>query len=194
MSRNRLSFPLFSTCALSTCTFSVHASTRLSRAFRLRLLTALAGYTRERFFKDAGSGLTAGIVALPLATAFAVASGLKPQAGIWTAIIAGALISALGGSAVPMGGPAGAFIFHGARHPGRCGRVKLLIFTARGDDGDDGVCARRRVNFRPFLKPDLTRGDDGACIARCGSVFCFLMVSAPPGRISRRRQRGFSIS
>ena len=78
--------------------------------FRPRLLSAMAGYNRERFFKDAGSGLTVGIVALPLAMAFAIASGLKPEAGIWTAIIAGALVSGLGGSAVQIGGPAGAFI------------------------------------------------------------------------------------
>ena len=79
-------------------------------AFHPRIIDALAGYTRERFFKDAGAGLTVGIVALPLAMAFAIASGLKPEAGIWTAIIAGALIAALGGSAVQIGGPAGAFI------------------------------------------------------------------------------------
>ena len=60
--------------------------------FRPRLLSSMAGYTRERFFKDAGAGLTVGIVALPLAMAFAIASGLKPEAGIWTAIIAGAII------------------------------------------------------------------------------------------------------
>ena len=59
---------------------------------------AMAGYNRERFFKDAGAGFTVGIVALPLAMAFAIASGLKPEAGIWTAIIAGSLIAALGGS------------------------------------------------------------------------------------------------
>ena len=56
--------------------------------FRPRLLSAMAGCTRERFFKDAGSGVTVGIVALPLAIVFAIASGLKPEAGIWTAIIA----------------------------------------------------------------------------------------------------------
>ena len=78
--------------------------------FRPRLLSSMAGYTRERFFKDAGAGLTVGIVALPLAMAFAIASGLKPEAGIWTAIIAGAIIASLGGSAVQIGGPAGAFI------------------------------------------------------------------------------------
>jgi len=98
--------------------------------FRPRLLSALAGYTRERFFKDAGSGLTVGIVALPLAMAFAIASGLKPEAGIWTAIIAGALISALGGSAVQIGGPAGAFIVIVYGILERYGLANLLISTA----------------------------------------------------------------
>src|SRR5690349_17925309 len=65
--------------------------------FRPRLIDALAGYDRQRFLKDLGAGVTVGIVALPLAMAFAIASGLKPEAGIWTAIIAGFLIAALGG-------------------------------------------------------------------------------------------------
>ena len=97
--------------------------------FRPRILSAMAGYTRERFFKDAGSGLTVGIVALPLAMAFAIASGLKPEAGIWTAIIAGALISALGGSAVQIGGPAGAFIVIVYGIVERYGLANLLIST-----------------------------------------------------------------
>jgi SulP family sulfate permease len=58
-------------------------------AFRPRLLDALHGYDRDRFVRDLGAGLTVGIVALPLAMAFAIASGLKPEAGLWTAIIAG---------------------------------------------------------------------------------------------------------
>jgi SulP family sulfate permease len=98
--------------------------------FRPRLFSAMAGYTRERFFKDAGSGVTVGIVALPLAMAFAIASGLKPEAGIWTAIIAGALISALGGSAVQIGGPAGAFIVIVYGILERYGLANLLISTA----------------------------------------------------------------
>ncbi|MFZ2388634.1 MAG: SulP family inorganic anion transporter [Polaromonas sp.] len=98
--------------------------------FRPRLLSAMAGYTRERFIKDAGAGLTVGIVALPLAMAFAIASGLKPEAGIWTAIIAGALISALGGSAVQVGGPAGAFIVIVYGILERYGLANLLISTA----------------------------------------------------------------
>jgi SulP family sulfate permease len=55
-------------------------------------------------------GITVGIVALPLAMAFAIASGLKPEAGLWTAIMAGFLIAVLGGSSVQIGGPRGAFI------------------------------------------------------------------------------------
>jgi SulP family sulfate permease len=98
--------------------------------FRPRLFSALAGYTRERFLKDAGAGLTVGIVALPLAMAFAIASGLKPEAGIWTAIIAGALIAALGGSAVQIGGPAGAFIVIVYGILERYGLANLLIATA----------------------------------------------------------------
>ena len=95
-----------------------------------RALVALEGYTRDRFFKDFGAGLTVGIVAMPLAMAFAIASGLKPEAGIWTAIIAGALISALGGSAVQIGGPAGAFIVIVYGIVERYGVANLLISTA----------------------------------------------------------------
>ncbi|HNE60978.1 MAG TPA: SulP family inorganic anion transporter, partial [Ottowia sp.] len=82
----------------------------LAFSFRPRLLDALVGYDRARFVKDLAAGLTVAVVALPLAMAFAIASGLKPEAGIFTAIIAGFLISSLGGSRVQIGGPAGAFI------------------------------------------------------------------------------------
>jgi SulP family sulfate permease len=98
--------------------------------FRPRLIDSLADYNRERFFKDFGAGATVGIVALPLAMAFAIASGLKPEAGIWTAIIAGFLISALGGSAVQIGGPAGAFIVIVYGIVERYGVANLLISTA----------------------------------------------------------------
>ncbi|ADU38916.1 SulP family inorganic anion transporter [Variovorax paradoxus] len=98
--------------------------------FRPRLLDAMADYNRERFFKDLGAGATVGIVALPLAMAFAIASGLKPEAGIWTAIIAGFLISLLGGSAVQIGGPAGAFIVIVYGIVERYGVANLLIATA----------------------------------------------------------------
>lgn len=98
--------------------------------FRPRIVSALRGYTRERFTKDLGAGLTVGIVALPLAMAFAIASGLSPQAGIWTAIIAGGLIALLGGSAVQIGGPAGAFIVIVYGIVEQYGLPNLLISTA----------------------------------------------------------------
>jgi sulfate permease, SulP family len=78
--------------------------------FRPRLLDAIHGYDRRQFASDLTAGVTVGVLALPLAIAFAIASGMTPQAGIYTAILAGLLISALGGSRVQIGGPTGAFI------------------------------------------------------------------------------------
>ncbi|MCG2592109.1 SulP family inorganic anion transporter [Ramlibacter sp. XY19] len=99
-------------------------------AFRPRLLDALRGYDGRRFAHDFGAGLTVGVVALPLAMAFAIASGLKPEAGLWTAIIAGALVSLLGGSSVQIGGPAGAFIVIVYGILERYGLANLMIATA----------------------------------------------------------------
>ena len=98
--------------------------------FRPRLLDSLRGYHRQRLIKDIGAGLTVGVVALPLAMAFAIASGLKPEAGLFTAIIAGLLISALGGSRVQIGGPAGAFIVIVYGIVERYGLANLIIATA----------------------------------------------------------------
>ena len=98
-------------------------------SFRPRLLDAVKGYDRTRFLADAGAGVTVGIVALPLAMAFAIASGVKPEQGIFTAIIAGFLISALGGSNVQIGGPAGAFIVIVYGIVQRYGLANLLIAT-----------------------------------------------------------------
>ncbi len=76
-----------------------------------KLLTVIReGYNGETFFKDLTAGIIVGIVALPLAIAFAIASGVKPEQGLYTAIIAGFLISVLSGSRVQVGGPTGAFI------------------------------------------------------------------------------------
>lgn len=68
------------------------------------------GYTRDALLRDAIAGVVVGIVALPLALAFAIASGVPPERGLYTAIVAGFLISALGGSRVQIGGPTGAFV------------------------------------------------------------------------------------
>ena len=108
--------------------FALPAAIKVSR-FRPRLLDAITGYDRGRFLADAGAGVTVGIVALPLAMAFAIASGVKPEQGIFTAIIGGFLISALGGSHVQIGGPAGAFIVIVYGIVQRYGIANLLIAT-----------------------------------------------------------------
>ena len=79
-------------------------------AFHPKLLDCLPTYNRAQFGKDLASGITVGVLALPLAMAFAIASGCSPTAGIWTAIVAGLIISLFGGSRVQIGGPTGAFI------------------------------------------------------------------------------------
>ena len=104
--------------------------TQATLFFRPKLLDCLHGYNRERFTQDVGAGLTVGVVALPLAMAFAIASGLKPEAGLFTAIIAGFLISALGGSRVQIGGPAGAFIVIVYGIVERYGLANLILATA----------------------------------------------------------------
>ncbi len=78
--------------------------------FQPKLFTTLKNYTRKQFFSDLIAGVIVGIVALPLAIAFAIASGVSPEKGLFTAIVAGFLISALGGSRVQIGGPTGAFV------------------------------------------------------------------------------------
>lgn len=78
--------------------------------FRPKLLTTLKGYTRDQFLSDLSAGLIVGVVALPLAIAFGIASGVSPEKGLITAVVAGFLISALGGSRVQIGGPTGAFV------------------------------------------------------------------------------------
>ena len=98
--------------------------------FRPRLLDAVRGYSGTQLRADIAAGLTVGVVALPLAMAVAIARGVKPEQGIVTAIVAGFLISALGGSQVQIGGPAGAFIVIVYGIVQRYGLTNLLIATA----------------------------------------------------------------
>ncbi|MCZ2105084.1 MAG: STAS domain-containing protein [Burkholderiales bacterium] len=102
----------------------------MALAFRPRTLDALKGYDRARLIADIGAGLTVAVVALPLAMAFAIASGLKPEAGIFTTIIAGFLVALLGGSRVQIGGPAGAFIVIVYGIVQQYGVANLIIATA----------------------------------------------------------------
>lgn len=92
-------------------------------------IVCLRDYTWPQFRADLGAGAVVGLVALPLAMAFAIASGLPPQNGIYTAVVAGFLISALGGSRVSIGGPTGAFVVVVAGVLHRHGYEGLLIAT-----------------------------------------------------------------
>ncbi|MGA2052517.1 MAG: SulP family inorganic anion transporter [Opitutales bacterium] len=78
--------------------------------FRPCIVDALRGYSTKKFLADLNAGVTVAMVAIPLAMAFAIASGVKPEAGLVTAVVAGFLISALGGSRYQIGGPTGAFV------------------------------------------------------------------------------------
>jgi sulfate permease, SulP family len=94
-----------------------------------RSVTSLRTYSVRRFTHDLASGVTVGLVALPLAMAFGIASGVTPQAGLYTAVVAGFIISALGGSRVQIGGPTGAFVVIVAGIVARFGLSGLTLVT-----------------------------------------------------------------
>jgi sulfate permease, SulP family len=104
---------------------------------------ALEGYSRQALTADLLAGITVGLVALPLAMAFAIASGLSPQAGIYCAIVTGFLISALGGSRYQIGGPTGAFVVvvagivaeHGVQGLFMCTMMAGVMLVALGASG-----------------------------------------------------------
>jgi len=104
-----------------------HANTH---RFEPKLWTALPTYTSRRFVADLIAGITVGLVALPLAMAFAISSGVKPEAGIYTAIVAGFVVSALGGSRCQIAGPTGAFVVIVAGIVANFGVSGLLMCTA----------------------------------------------------------------
>jgi SulP family sulfate permease len=97
--------------------------------FRPRLIGALRGYTRDKFLADVGAGLTVGVVALSLCIGLGISSGVTPQAGLYSGIIGGFLVSALGGTRVQIGGPAGAFVGLIALMVARYGVADLLLCT-----------------------------------------------------------------
>jgi SulP family sulfate permease len=94
-----------------------------------RSFTSLRSYSARDFTHDLAAGITVGLVALPLAMAFGIASGVTPQAGLYTAVVAGFLISALGGSKVQIGGPTGAFVVIVAGIVARFGLGGLSLVT-----------------------------------------------------------------
>ncbi|HKV99764.1 MAG TPA: SulP family inorganic anion transporter [Vicinamibacterales bacterium] len=105
------------------------STARRPAAGRPKLVAALRGYTRRTAVADLTAGVTVGLVALPLAMAFAISSGLTPQAGLYTAIVAGAIISIFGGSRVQIGGPTGAFVVIVAGIVARHGVDGLFLCT-----------------------------------------------------------------
>ena len=78
--------------------------------FNPAIILALRGYRRADFFADLGAGLTVGLIALPLAIGFGIASGVTPQQGLWTGIVASVVVALLGGSQFQVAGPTGAFV------------------------------------------------------------------------------------
>ena len=94
-----------------------------------KLVVSLRQYSRQMFLHDLLAGITVGLVALPLAMAFGIASGVTPQAGLYTAVVAGFLISALGGSRTQIGGPTGAFVVIVAGIVVRFGLSGLALVT-----------------------------------------------------------------
>src|SRR5689334_7224945 len=95
-----------------------------------KLWETLPELNRQRLVADVIAGITVGLVALPLAMAFAISSGVTPQAGIYTAIIAGLVVSALGGSRCQIAGPTGAFVVIVAGIVTQFGVSGLLMCTA----------------------------------------------------------------
>src|SRR3954453_17426162 len=105
-------------------------TTPLRHRLMPKLWETLPGYTRQRLFADLVAGVTVGLVALPLAIAFAISSGVPPEAGIYTAIIAGIVVSALGGSRCQIAGPTGAFMVLVGGIVSQFGVSGLLMCTA----------------------------------------------------------------
>ena len=97
--------------------------------FKPTLIDSFRSYSKDQFIQDVLAGITVGVVALPLAMAFAIASGLKPEAGIFAAIIGGLLVALLGGTKVQIAGPAGAFIVIVYAIVERYGLANLLLAT-----------------------------------------------------------------
>ena len=105
-------------------------STMIGHRLRPKLWESLPGYNRERLIADLIAGVTVGLVALPLAMAFAISSGVAPEAGIYTAIIGGFVVSAFGGSRCQVAGPTGAFVVIVAGIVAKFGVSGLLMCTA----------------------------------------------------------------
>lgn len=102
----------------------------LAIPFRPKLFEAFQRYSSQQFWRDFGAGVNVMVMAFPLSVAFAIASGAKPEQGLFTAIIGGGLIAALSGSRVQIGGPTGAFVVITYSILQRFGVDGLVVCTA----------------------------------------------------------------
>ncbi len=123
-----------------------------------KLLTCLQDYSRERFVKDVFAGLTVGVVALSLCIGLGIASGVTPAAGLYTGIVGGFIVSALGGSRVQIGGPAGAFVGLVALVGARYGLQNLLICTMLAGTIMFAMGALRLGSLIRFIPMPVTMG------------------------------------
>lgn len=164
---------------------------RIHFLFRPKLADTIRDYHRPDFVADIIAGITVGIVALPLAMALAIASGLKPEIGLFTAIIAGLLISVFGGSRVQIGGPAGAFVpllapivlQHGASALVACALMAGVILFALG-------AAKLGVMIKYIPFPVISGFTSGIAIIILSTQlhdFFGLGVKLPPDFISKLR-------
>ncbi|MFT3870224.1 MAG: SulP family inorganic anion transporter [Nibricoccus sp.] len=152
--------------------------------FRPKLLESLKDYTRERFMADLMAGLTVGIVALSLCIGLGIASGVTPVAGLYTGIIGGFIVSALGGSRVQIGGPAGAFVGLVALIGSQYGLQNLLVCTMLAGAMMFAMGAFRLGSLIRFIPQPVTMGFTcGIAITIMSTVvreFCGLQLDHEP--------------
>jgi SulP family sulfate permease len=156
------------------------------------MLEALRHYDRRTAIADLAAGVTVGLVALPLALAFAISSGLTPQAGLYTAVIAGGLISLLGGSRLQIGGPTGAFVVIVAGIVARHGVNGLFICTLMAGAilvvlGATGMGSAVRFIPRPVIV-GFTNGIAVLIASTQIRDFLGLQIDAVPGEFVPRMQ------
>src|SRR5271169_6509928 len=153
-------------------------------------IQCLRDYNRHKFVGDAVAGITVGLVALPLAMAFAIASGVSPQAGLYTAVIAGFLISLLGGSSTQIGGPTGAFVVVVYGIVGKYGMDGLYMCTLMAGVmlvilGIIGLGISVKFIPRPVVV-GFTNGIAVIIASTQIKDFCGLQIDQVPGEFLRR--------
>lgn len=158
--------------------------------YRPKILTALKGYRGQQFSRDLVAGLIVGVIAVPLSIAVAVASGVSPQQGLTTAIIAGVAVALLGGGSVQVSGPTGTFIVISYAIGAQYGYEGLALATAMAGlmlmlMGSAGL--GRVIQFIPY--PIIVGFSSGIAtvilISQIGDLFGMEIVGAPPDTIAR---------